>query len=136
MGLFSKAEYIEVILPFIYDDNPNDVDACIISIEAYGLILDDYKYCYASFEVGIADYDSLLKLLVSGHKKFVKVIVKVKNGTAKDFKIDLDDLAERFNDKRIEKLSLLGWLTFPIRLGICISRSGGIYSSRLTMGNK
>lgn len=57
MGLFSKTEYIEAVLPFIWDDNANDVDACAVSIEAYGLILDEYKYCYASFEVGMEHYD-------------------------------------------------------------------------------
>lgn len=109
MGLFSKSEYLEVVLPFIYEENSEDAEACIISIEAYGHILDEYKYCYASFEVGINDYDELSMLLIKSDKKFLKVISKVKNGAAKDFKIDLKDLAERFNDKRFEKIGLIGW---------------------------
>lgn len=109
MGLFSKAEYIAVELPYVYEEDAEDTEACIISIEAYGRILDVYKYCYASFELGLNHYDELSKLLITADKKFVKVIAKVKNGIVKDFKIDLKDLAERFGDKRLEKISLLGW---------------------------
>lgn len=109
MGLFSKAEYIEVILPFVYDDNLEDADACVMTIEAYGRILDTHKYCYASFETNAKAYDALSALLLAAEQKFVKVIAKVKNGAVKDFKIDLKDMAERFHDPRFEKISLLGW---------------------------
>lgn len=109
MGLFSKPELLEIELPFIYVKNAEDEEVYIISIEAYGNILEEYKYCYASFEVKVNDYDELSQLLIASDKKFVNVIIKVKNGKAKDFKIDLVDLAERLSDKRFEKISLLGW---------------------------
>lgn len=109
MGLFSKPEYLEIVLPYLYDDCPEDVETCVISIEAYGRIMDDYHYCYASFEVRVNHYDELSKLLITAEQNLVKVIVKVKNGIAKDFKIDLQDLAERFHDKRFEKIELLAW---------------------------
>lgn len=109
MGLFSKAEYFEVVLPFLYDDNYEDVECCVISIEAYGRNIDNYQYCYASFEVSTKHYEELSKLLLTAEQKQVNVIIKVKNGIAKDFKIDLKDLAERFQDKRFEKIALLGW---------------------------
>lgn len=109
MGLFSKTEYLEVVLLFIYDDSSEDADACVISIEACGRIFDEYKYFYASFEAGTNHYDELSKRLITTDEKLVKVIIKVKNGIVKDFKIDLNDLAVRFNDKRFEKIALLGW---------------------------
>lgn len=109
MGLFSKAEYLEVVLPFLCDNSSDDIAACIISIEAYGRIIDEYKYCYASYEVNANHYDELSKLLITTEEKLVKMIVKVKNGIVKDFKLDLNDLAERFHDKRFEKIILLGW---------------------------
>lgn len=109
MGLFAKKEYLEVVLPFLCDRNSADAEACIISIEAYGRILNDYRYCYASFEVCSNDYDELSELLMATDNKLVKVIATVKSGIVKGFKIDLDDLAERYHDKRFGKLALLGW---------------------------
>ena len=46
MGLFSKPEYVEVEMDFVYDicTQPEEVDDGVISIEAYGNILDTYKY--------------------------------------------------------------------------------------------
>lgn len=68
-----------------------DTEACIISIEAFGYILDHRKYCFASFESGVHDYDELSALLRAADHKRVNVIAKVKNGMVKDFKVDLND---------------------------------------------
>lgn len=96
-------------MPFICDDDSKDFDACIVSLEAYGHILDDYKYCYASFEISSDDYNELSQLLNGAEGKKLKIIAKVKNGVVQDFKINLEDLAERFHDHRLKKITLLGW---------------------------
>lgn len=109
MGLFSKPEYIEVVLPFVFDNNAEDEYACLLNIEAFGYILGERKYCFASFDAGVRYYDDLAALLTEADEKLVKVIAKVKNGVVKDFKIDLNDLAERLKDQRFAKLSLSSW---------------------------
>lgn len=109
MGLFSKPEYIEAVLPFTLDPNEEDVEACIISIEAFGRILDEPNYYYASFECRSDDYDGLAAILDHTDNKLVKVIAKVKNGKIRSFDLDLKDLAVRLGDPRFTKLSMLGY---------------------------
>lgn len=105
----AKVEYKEMTLPFIYDDNPEDLYAGMISIEASGVILGERKFCYASYVADLNYIDELAGLLRNGLGKTVKVIFKMKKGKVKDFKIDLDSLAEAFNDERFKKLEAAGW---------------------------
>lgn len=103
-----KAEYKEMILPFIYDDNPEDLYAGLISIEASGVILGECKFCYASYLADLNYIDELADLLRNGPGKTVKVIFKMKKGKVKDLEISLDSLAEAFNDERFKKLEVAG----------------------------
>ena len=50
MLFFSKPEYKEMILPFTYEDNPEELYAGILSIEVYANILGEYKYCSSDGE--------------------------------------------------------------------------------------
>ena len=113
--LFSKPEYKEIMLPFRYINDPEDLEAGIISIEAYGHVFREQKYCYASYNLDNpnmyenGDYEEMIKLLKVSDGKMVKVIIKVKKGMPKDFKIDVNSLVEEYNDERFKALELGGW---------------------------
>lgn len=106
---FTKSEYKEIELPFLFISDPEEIDAGIISIEAYGNILGENQYCYASYEVNMKFFDELSALLSDTFDKTIKVVFKIKKGKAKKFKINLDSLAEAYNDERFKKLGLLSW---------------------------
>ena len=106
---FSKAEYIDVLMPFVLHDNPEDDYACMLSIEAYGTVLGEMKYCYASFSTTPEIYDELKPLLKNNMGKSVQVTFKVKKEKIKSFKIDLESLAIAYNDERFKSLELVGW---------------------------
>lgn len=102
-------EYKEEMLPFVYDSNPEDLYAGILGIEAYGNILSENKYFYASYEADVKFIDELATKLKDSYGKEIKIIFKIKKGKFKAFKIDLDSLAQVYNDDRFKTLGLLGW---------------------------
>ena len=112
---FEKTEYKEIMLPFIFANDPADLEAGGISIEAYGNVFGEMKYCLASYELkkpqmyDNGDYEQMIDLLKNSFGKTVKVIVKMRGETPKDFKIDVNNLAEAYNDERFRALSLLSW---------------------------
>ena len=107
---FSKAEYEERYLPFVYDDNPEDYngDVDIISIEAYGSVTGETKYCYASYVVK-NDFNELRNLIKDTYLKTIKVTFKIKKNKVKNFKIDLQSLANAYSDQRFADMELLCW---------------------------
>lgn len=114
-SFFEKPEFKEIIMPFKYVESRADLEAGFISIIAYGEVLGKMKYCYATFGVkdvkmyDNGEYEELINLLKNNiENKKVKVMVKIKDGKAKDFKIDLTFLAEVYSDNRFNKLDLLG----------------------------
>lgn len=114
--LFSKAEYEEIMLPFRYVQDPDTPEeAGIIDIEAYGNIFGEEKYCFASYSLKDlkmyenGDYEKMVELLKNSSGRSVKVIIKLKNGIPKDFKIDIDSLADAYYDDRFKALELGGW---------------------------
>ena len=112
---FTKPTNEEIFLPFTFIDVPEDSESGLINIEAYGNIYGRVKYCYACYELKDSkmyrngDFESLVEKLKNSAEKTVKVILKVKKGVPKDFKIDIESLAEAYNDERFKMLSLLGW---------------------------
>ena len=115
MKLFSKPEYMEVMLPFLFAELPEDHDEGIISIEAYGNVCGKDVYCYAAYSLrkfrmyGNGDYDRMLDMLRSSDGKTVKVRFKIKNGIPKDFRIDIPSIAAALEDERFLQLELGGW---------------------------
>ena len=112
---FGKSEYKEMRLPFIYVDDPADFEAGGISIEAYGNVFGEMKYCFASYELRKhqmyenGDYEQMIELLKDSVDKTVKVTIIMRKDIPKDFKIDVNSLAETYNDERFKSLDLLGW---------------------------
>lgn len=108
--LFAKPEYEEINLPFIFVDDPADSEAGGISIEAYGHIHGEKKYCFASYELKNSkmydngDYEQMINLLKNSSDKTVKITLKMKKGIPKDFKIDVNSLAQAYNDERFNSL--------------------------------
>ena len=113
--LFEKAEYREIRLPFVYAEDPADLEAGEISLEAYGNVFGEMKYCYACYELANpqmldnGDYEQMIDLLKNAFGKTVKVTVKIKKNKPRDFKIDVSSLAEAYHDERFKALSLLSW---------------------------
>ena len=109
MSLFAKPEYKEMILPFTCVLMPEDYDACLVGIEAYGNVLGEMKYCYLCYWIRPEYYDEMVYILKNTYDKTVKVIFKIKNGKVKNIKIDLEDLAKICGDDRFQKIELNGW---------------------------
>lgn len=112
---FTKPTYEEIKLPFRYIDVSADRELGLINIEAYGNVFGKNKYCYACYELKNAkmydngDFEQMIGLLKSPTYKTLKVIIKLKNGVPKDFKIDVNSLAEVYCDERFKALSLVVW---------------------------
>lgn len=116
---FTKPTYVEMQLPFRFIEIPADSECGIINIEAYGSICGKNKYCYAYYELKGSkmyrngDFEHMVEMLKNSVDKtvkvIIKVIIKVKKGLPKNFKIDVNSLAEVYNDERFKSLSLLGW---------------------------
>lgn len=122
--LFSKTEYKEILLLFKYErEEPkiselqggkyayekDEIYRDSIGIEAYGNIFGENKYCYSLYSAEENIIDEIADLLKNNTDKTVKVILKIKKGKLKDFKIDLDSLAGVYNNQKFKSLELLGW---------------------------
>lgn len=111
---FAKPTYEEITLPFRYVEVHDDVKLGLINIEAYGNILGKHKYCYCCYELKDkqmyqnGDFEMIIGQLKNTADKTVKVMIKVKKGVPKDFTLDINSLAEAFNDERFKSLTLLG----------------------------
>lgn len=106
---FTKTEYMELELPFIYEENPKELWDGMISIEAYGNILGERRYCYAVFSIEPEIAEELAVLLREKAGESIKVVLKVKKGKVKGFRIDLESLAEVCCDERFQDMELLCW---------------------------
>lgn len=115
MLFFTKAEYRELTLPFIFYDDPEDLEFGGISVEAYGNVFGEKKFCYATYMLknkkmyDNGEYEELRNILTHAEGRNVRIVFKLKKGKLKDFKIDLDSLAKCCNDERIKSFELLGW---------------------------
>lgn len=111
---FTKPTYEEMTLPFRYVEYHDDMEAGLISIEAHGNIHGKYKYCFCCYELKDkqmyknGDFESIIGHLKNSADKTVKVMIKVKKGVPKDITLDINSLAEAFNDERFKSLALLG----------------------------
>lgn len=122
--LFSKTEYKEIFLPFKYErEEPkiselqggkysyakDEIYKGSIGIEAYGNIFGENKYCYSLYSADEKIIDEIVNSLKNNPDKTIKVILKIKKGKLKDFKIDLGSLAEVCNNEKFKSLELIGW---------------------------
>ncbi|MFR2136858.1 MAG: hypothetical protein ACLS5A_02025 [Pseudoruminococcus massiliensis] len=122
--LFSKTEYKEIFLPFKYErEEPkiselqggkysyakDEIYRGSIGIEAYGNIFGENKYCYSLYSADENIIDEIVNSLKNNPDKTIKVILKIKKGKLKDFKIDLGSLAEVCNNEKFKSLELIGW---------------------------
>lgn len=122
--LFSKTEYKEIFLPFKYErEEPriselqggkysyakDEIYRGSIGIEAYGNIFGENKYCYSLYSADEKIIDEIVNSLKNNPDRTVKVILKIKKGKLKDFKIDLGSLAEVCNNEKFKSLELIGW---------------------------
>ena len=115
MGLFSKPTYEEMMLPFVFSQTKEDVEAGVLGITAYGYVAGERKFCYAAYSMKKSvmyengDYDGIINMLKDSINKRIKVTFKIKKGKVKDFKFDLASLVSQYQDDRFNNLELLGW---------------------------
>ncbi|MDO4944528.1 MAG: hypothetical protein Q4E74_04910 [Ruminococcus sp.] len=110
--LFSKPEYREIFLPFRLVE---DYEGSFISIEAYGEIMGEMKYCCITYGIRTkylrmydnGDYDQMVDKLKNSDGTLVKVKLIIKKKKV-DFKIEPSSLAEAMNDDRFNALECLG----------------------------
>ncbi len=118
MGLFSKAEYKDVKLPYILEDfiDPQgDMEAGIISIEFLVEMYDVKKYLYGMYilknkklyEDG--SFEKMLSDLKNNQNQKILVTLKIKNNKIKRFKINLEDMAKTLNNQNFLFLSEAGY---------------------------
>ena len=122
--LFSKTEYKEIFLPFKYErEEPkiselqggkysyakDEIYRGSIGIEAYGNMFGENRYCYSLYSADEKIIDEIVNSLKNNPDKTIKVILKIKKGKLKDFKIDLGSLAEVCNNEKFKSLELIGW---------------------------
>lgn len=106
-GLFKK-QYNSYYLPFRIIKEENDDETLLINLEAYGEINNKMKYFYAVYYCKTVEmYDELKSLFSYTAYKLVKVDVNVKR--VNDFKIDLENLSQSYNNSNIKNMELLGW---------------------------
>ncbi len=122
MGLFSKTEVVEAVLPFEIREIPPDCDeeyevgelGGLIDFEAYGRVGDqceENQYYYAMVGCSNIVYEEFVDTLTTMPDKNLKILAKVKNGKVKSFKIDFKDLALKLQDEKYEKLFIAdGWV--------------------------
>lgn len=102
-------------MPFILDEYSSKGEKCLISLEAYGCIDGEMKYCYSSFSLKSAqmyengDFEEMLNLLRAPGNRAVSVKLKYSKGVVKDFSLMLDSLAESYDDQRFLQLELVAW---------------------------
>lgn len=116
MALFAKREYKDLMLPFLYIEDRYDLEAGLLSIECYGNVFGEKEYCYASYTLKKAimytngDYEFIKELLKAfSSQKEVLVTFEFKKDKLKDFKIDLNSLAEACGDEKIKFMELSAW---------------------------
>ncbi len=86
-----------------------------IDIKAYGLIDEEMKYCYASYCVKdrrLYDndaFDQMIANIQASADKNIIIKLKYKKAILKDFRIDIDYLANICNNERMKYLELICW---------------------------
>lgn len=115
MSISKSQQYKELMLSFELIQTEEDNKAGIININAYGDVFGESKSCSATYNLSKVemykngDYNEIINLLKDNENKKIRVIFKMKNGKAKDFKIDLSSLVSLYDDDRFSKLDLLAW---------------------------
>lgn len=118
MGLFSKAEYKELKLPYILEDfiDPQgDIEAGIICIEFLAEIYNLKKYLFGIYILknknlyNDGSYEKMLLDLKNNQNQKILVKLKIKNNKIKHFKINLEDMAKTLNNKNFLLLNEAGY---------------------------
>lgn len=70
------------------------------------------KYFYAMVGCHRIAYEEFVETMQNNSGISLKIIVKLKDGKAKNFKIDFEDLASQIQDEKYEKLFIAdGWVS-------------------------
>lgn len=113
--LFSKPEYKEIYLPFRFVEDNEDKDAGLMSIEAYGNISGEMKYCYITYGfrtkyfkmLDSGDYEQMVDKLRNSIGTNIKVTLIIKKKSI-DFKIPPENISEALEDERFNRLECVG----------------------------
>lgn len=105
----NNTEITQLVLPFTYDENIDDLISDVISLEFAVIISGQQKYCYASYFVNHLYMEDLSLKLKGAPDKTAKIEIITQEGKEPKFKISLESIAEFFGDERFTKLELMGY---------------------------
>lgn len=106
-GLFKKDNGDELVLELPFKVEMEGEDVFGINIEAVGEINNEVKYFYVCYEC--KNEEMLNEVYNTLTSKNANVKVHINSNKIQKFKIDLDALAEEFNNENIKNLSLIAW---------------------------
>lgn len=113
MSLFTRCEYKETYLPFIYVEDEEEFKSGVVSIEAFGEIDGIMRFFDVSYSIpskySDEEYDFLVGKLKENQNQSVRVSLKYKKDKLKDFTIDLASLAMICNDERFKDMEIIAW---------------------------
>lgn len=112
MGLFFKKEYEILELPFRFDNRLEDVPgdkALFIDLVFYGVYKEKNIRFNVTFQYYNDDnYNTMLSYL-SQYEEHIPIKIKVNKKKLQDFRIDLDDMADKLSDPEILKFERICW---------------------------
>ena len=113
MGLFKKPELRTLALDYRFEL----CDGCFPSIQGYGDVFGEFRYCNVymqdkrgAFRGDEERYRRLIDSLCAGAGNVkIEFDFKMKDGKAKDFKLDFVRLGRAIGNPDAEKLEIIGW---------------------------
>ncbi len=114
MGIFFKKHYETAEFPFQLDDafeedKKETEEALFIDLVFYGMYGEKQMYFCVTFQYyDEEDYAAMLQYLRHyEHNTPVKLMIHA--GKIQDFRVDLDDMAEKLSNARIRKFERICW---------------------------
>lgn len=117
MGFLFKKRYNSIELPFRLDDRFEDdremtEEALFIDLVFYGFYRDERMYFAVTFQYyNEAAYDRMVDFLKQ-HEDRTAVRINVNEKKIQDFKVDLDDMAQKLSDPEIRKFKRIVWAAY------------------------
>lgn len=112
--LLVKVEYKDIYMPYLVDDTmlEKEREYGTVSVEAYGQIEGQMKYCNACFELTLFDdsaFEEIVSTLHLAEGKKILVHLAYKKGRLKVFVIDVEYLAKITGNSKLLLLNPICW---------------------------
>lgn len=112
MGLFFKKQYDILEFPFRFDDTLDQnesEEALFIDLIFFGLYKDKQMRFNVTFQYYNEDnYDQMISFLKQ-YENNIPIKIKINVKKIQDFRIDLDDMADKLSNPEIRKFERICW---------------------------